>query len=232
VNLRQPLVANVQPAELAQPRQRRSTTQRTRPGLPLLAQPLLAIFGSIRRCLSPARICAESYALSATSAHRHLRGLARGLRVGGTASTRSSATRESCVLAWMSLTVKDTPCPLVNTWRFEPALGLSVGFRPVLAPKNCAHGGRIQHGSRKIALTCLAHSVQKHPVDLLPHPCALSVPQAPPASHAASAAHLVRQVFPGMSVRTTYRMPVRYALSGMRSGRLWAWTALPGAMAL
>ena len=90
--------------------------------------------------------------------------------MGSMASTSSSNTIESWVLAALSITQSGMPPRSTVTWRFEPAFPLSVGFLPVFSSPFCRDARRIQRGPFPIYLVGFSEAVQKDFVQTLPHP--------------------------------------------------------------
>ena len=152
VDLGEPLVADAQASELAEPCQR-PFHDPAEPAQPVVGSPTM--LGDLRLDAPTPQLCvnaARIVRLVGTNEHGLLRGLPahRGGRwMGGTASTRSMATWPSFVLADVSMTASGTPCPSVSRWRLLPALALSVGFGPVCrcGPQVHRHSGdvRAQH---------------------------------------------------------------------------------------
>src|SRR5687767_3285526 len=111
--------------------------------------------------------------------------------MGSMASTSSSKTIESWVLAAVSTTASGMPLRSETRWRFEPAFPLSVGFLPVFVPPFCRDGSRVQRGSFPIYPVGLSEAIQEDLVQALPHPGLLPLAQASPAGDAGAATHLL-----------------------------------------
>src|ERR1044071_5325638 len=96
------------------------------------------------------------------------------------------------------------PWRSTSTWRLLPGLPRSVGFGPISsaaawsrAPPFSGHRGTVNARSRPVNPVGLTQPIQQGGVQPMPDTGRLPVPQAAPAGHSGTTAHLLRQVLPG-----------------------------------
>ena len=195
--VRAPLVADAEPAEAQQPRQR---PLHDPPVPPEALARLDAAPGDARRDATARRarrFSEESYALSACSLAGRFRGRPgrpRGPTIGGMASTTGSSSFESWTLAAESRTASGMPLRSTTRWYLLPRLPRSAGFGPVsLAPALGPDADAVHARPRPVDGALVAQPVQQRGVQPLPDAGRLPVAQPPPAGRAAPAAQLLGQ---------------------------------------
>ena len=87
------------------------------------------------------------------------------------------------------------------------------GWGPFPGPPGAWHRGAIYAGSAPINLVMLAQTYLHGLVQTLPDAIGIPVTQAPPAGHTTAVTQGLRQVFHGMPVCCTNRMPLSAASS-------------------